>query len=54
VQLVLGGINLEISKKLKERGESSYLYANEEYLDEIRQGTIVCEGIDVEEIKNSL
>lgn len=47
-------VNLEISKKLKELGESSYLYANEEYLDEIRQGTIICEGINVEEIKNMI
>ena len=29
-------------------------FENEEYLDEIRNGSIVCEGINVEEIKNTL
>lgn len=44
-------INLDISEKLKEQGVTHYLYENEEYLDEIREGKIICEGIDVEEIK---
>ena len=44
-------INDEISKKLKEMGVTRYLYENEEYLDEIREGKIVCESINVEEIK---
>lgn len=44
-------INDEISKKLKEIGVTRYLYENEEYLDEIREGKIVCESINVEEIK---
>ena len=44
-------INFEIAKKLKEQGVTHYLYENEEYLDEIREGKIICEGIDVEEIK---
>ena len=44
-------INDEISKKLKEMGVTRYLYENEEYLDEIRAGKIVCESINVEEIK---
>lgn len=47
-------VNLEISKKLEEQGVTSYLYTNEEYLDEIRNGSIICEGINVEEIKNML
>lgn len=47
-------VNFEISEKLKEMGVSHYLYENEEYLDEIREGEIICEGINVEEIKNML
>jgi hypothetical protein len=35
-------------------GVSKYLYENEEYIDEIRNGKIICEGINVEEIKNML
>lgn len=44
-------INSIISEKLKEQGVTKNLYENEEYLDEIREGKIVCEGIDVDEIK---
>lgn len=47
-------INLEISRKLREQGVTKYLYENEEYLDEIRNGSIICEGINVEEIKNMI
>lgn len=47
-------VNLEISRKLREQGVTSYLYTNEEYLDEIRNGSIICEGINVEEIKNMI
>ena len=47
-------VNLEISRRLKEQGVTSYLYTNEEYLDEIRKGSIICEGINVEEIKNMI
>ena len=47
-------INFEISEKLKEQGVTKYLYENEEYLNEIREGRIICEGIDVDEIKNML
>ena len=46
-------INDEIFKKLKEMGVTRYLYENEEYLDEIREGKIVCESINVEEIKKN-
>lgn len=46
------GINFEIAEKLKEQGVTHYLYENEDYLNEIREGKIICEGIDVEEIKN--
>ena len=47
-------INFEISEKLKEQGVTKYLYENEEYLDEIREGRIICEGIDVDEIRKNL
>ena len=47
-------INFEIAEKLKAQGVTHYLYENEDYLDEIREGKIVCEGIDVEEIKKIL
>lgn len=47
-------INYEIAEKLKEQGVTHYLYENEEYLDEIREGKIICEGVDVNEIKNIL
>lgn len=46
--------NLDIAEKLKEQGVTHYLYENEEYLDEIREGKIICEGIDVEKIKNMI
>ena len=44
-------IDFEISERLKEMGITHYLYENEEYIEEIRKGTIICEGINVEEIK---
>lgn len=47
-------INFEISEKLKEQGVTKHLYENEEYLNEIREGRIICEGIDVDEIRKNL
>lgn len=47
-------IDFEISEKLKEMGVTRYLYENEEYIEDIRKGTIICEGINVEEIKKNL
>ena len=47
-------VNLEISRKLREQGVTSYLCENEEYLDEIRNGHIICDGINVEEIKRAI
>ena len=47
-------INEEISDRLKEQGVTKFLYENEEYLDEIREGRIICEGIDVEKIKEEI
>lgn len=47
-------INEEIIERLKEQGVSKYLYENEEYLEEIRRGTIICEGINIGEIKKMI
>mgnify|MGYP006992127080 FL=1 len=47
-------INQKIANILEESGVTKYLYENEEYLTAIREGEVICEGIDVEEIKNSL
>ena len=47
-------INDEISERLKEMGITHYLYENEEYIEEIRKGTIICEYINIDEIKKSL
>lgn len=52
--ILIDDINFEISEKLKEQGVTKYLYENEDYLNEIREGRIICEGIDVEDIKNNL
>ena len=45
---------LKYQKKLREQGVTKYLCENEDYLDEIRNGSIICEGINVEEIKKML
>lgn len=42
------------SERLKEMGITHYLYENEEYIEEIRKGTIICEYINIDEIKKSL
>lgn len=47
-------VNFEIAERLKEQGITHYLYENEDYLNEIREGKIICEGIDVDEIKKRL
>ena len=47
-------VDYEIREKLKEQGVTKFLYENDEYIEEIREGRIICEGIDVEEIKNTI
>ncbi len=47
-------INQEIANILEESGVTKYLYENEEYLTAIREGEVICEGINVEEIKNMI
>ena len=47
-------INQKIANILEEQGVTKYLYENEDYLTAIRTGEVICEGINVEEIKNML
>lgn len=47
-------INDVIIERLKEQGVTKHLYENEEYIDEIREGRIICEGIDIERIKKMI
>ena len=47
-------INEEIVERLKEQGVSHYLYENDEYIEDIRKGNIICEGIDLNDIKKSI
>ena len=47
-------INSEIAKKLKEQGVTHFLYENEEYLDEIREGKIICKGVNLKEITKNM
>lgn len=47
-------INSEIAEKLKEQGVTHCLYENEEYLDEIREGKIIYEGINLKEITKNM
>lgn len=46
--------NQKIADILEENGITKYLYENEDYLNAIREGEIICEGINVEEIKKNL
>ena len=43
-------INEEISDLLRKQGVTPFLYQNEDYLNSIREGKVICEGIDVDEI----
>ena len=45
-------INMLICQELIKQGVTHYLYENREYINDIREGRIICEGINVEEIKN--
>ena len=47
-------VDYEIREKLNEQGVTKFLYENDEYIEEIREGRIICEGIDVEEIKTMI
>ena len=50
-------INYLIAQELEKKGLTGFsddIFENQEYLDKIREGKIICEGIDVEEIKNMI
>ncbi|MBR5148007.1 MAG: hypothetical protein IKV15_02275 [Bacteroidaceae bacterium] len=47
-------VNLEISRKLREQDITKYLCENEDYLDAIRTGEVVCKDVDVEKIKEEM
>lgn len=47
-------INQEIANILEKQGVTKYLYENDDYLTAIRNGEIICEGIDVREIKKMI
>lgn len=47
-------INYLIAQELEKKGLTGFsddIFENQEYLDKIREGKIICESIDVEEIK---
>ena len=44
-------VNFKISEALRLQGAVRFLYENQDYIDAIRTGEIVIEGIDVEQIK---
>ena len=50
-------INYLIAQELEKKGLTGFsddIFENQEYLDKIMEGKIICEGIDVEEIKNMI
>ena len=47
-------INQEIANILEKQGVTKFLYENDDYLTAIRNGEIICEGIDVREIKKMI
>lgn len=53
-EILIDVINEEIVERLKAEGVTQYLYENEEYINAIREGEIICEGIDIDDIKNTV
>lgn len=53
-EILIDSINEEIVEQLKAQGVIHYLYENEDYIDAIRNGEIICENINVTEIKNTI
>ena len=47
-------INQKIANILEDQGVTKYLYENEDYLTAIRIGEIICEGINIEDIKKMI
>ena len=46
-------INEEISDLLRKQGVTPFLYQNEDYLNSIREGKVICEGIEAKQIINN-
>ena len=44
-------VNFKISEALRLQGAIRFLYENQDYIDAIRTGEIIIEGIDVEQIR---
>lgn len=47
-------INQKIANILEDQGVTKYLYENEDYLNAIRIGEVICEGINIEDIKKMI
>ena len=47
-------INQKIANILEDQGVTKYLYENEDYLTAIRIGEVICEGINIEDIKKMI
>lgn len=47
-------INQRIANILEEQGITKYLYENEDYLTAIRTGEVICEGVNIEDIKKMI
>ena len=47
-------INQKIANILEEQGVTKYLYENEDYLTAIRTGEVICEGVNIEDIKKMI
>ena len=47
-------INQKIANILEEQGVTKYLYKNEDYLTAIRTGEVICEGVNIEDIKKMI
>ena len=52
--MINASIEQHISDILEKNGVTKYLYENDEYLDAIRKEEIVCEGININEIKKMI
>lgn len=47
-------INQKIANILEGQGVTKYLYENEDYLTAIRTGEVICEGVNIEDIKKMI
>ena len=52
--LYIDDVEYEIKEKLKSQDITPYLYNNDEYIEAIRLGKVICAGIDVKQIKKQI